>query len=632
MRKKFFLIGFLIILSMCVLFACQNNITPTPDNGNDAQEDVLTEPERISDLIMWYDIDYATRENELAETVWYSTYTGFPGIPKDDQQHRSATPLLGLYNQLDASVARQHLYWIRALGCNVMTCDWTNFHANEYTSPYEERVYKATENVLQVAKNTDDFIPPKVYVTVRLHGDDFNVLQKTLDSVYSLYTEYAQQWYMFEDQNSTEKPLVVIFADHSFLLSKEWMNGNISFKDERFTIRWSNGLLGNTATKEENQIISAPYWLFWEKDQNDKTGIYETIYRQNEELKPEQMIAWASVWRGSEIGWDEMNATVNGMTTFERSFYPVSQIKPQTVLICRFNYARAWGEYPGEGLSLLQSTHIEPCEELGFTIYDNVKKTLYAYNGWEGMSPPAPKVENTEDGTLILSMNGYPQEYRISSSNDFSDSQWTYLNITDWIRVDNFDVGDTYYIQTRNVYGESEVTSGKILYGNTESNNNEAVHHVAIGSLATQNRGYIKLFKAGGYNPNEFVFIISSDKTVLTLDSIDVSKYKYVTITYGTDGNAYFSADSKVILASAKKNHTQLSESEILCTGSITGVLSAGELIIYGQPVDATIKGGWASTERSVTMELASSYNGTVFLNCYTSGQSVAISSIVFHN
>ena len=70
MRKKFFLIGFLIILSMCVLFACQNNITPTPDNGNDAQEDVLTEPERISDLIMWYDIDYATRENELADTVW----------------------------------------------------------------------------------------------------------------------------------------------------------------------------------------------------------------------------------------------------------------------------------------------------------------------------------------------------------------------------------------------------------------------------------------------------------------------------------------------------------------------------------------------------------------------------------
>ena len=95
-----------------LLFSCNLNNNSLEKTNDDMFEDVLTESERKSDMVMWYDCDVAPRANEDAASVWFSTYEEAPYVPSDKQQHRSATPLLGLYNQMEQAVARHHFYWI----------------------------------------------------------------------------------------------------------------------------------------------------------------------------------------------------------------------------------------------------------------------------------------------------------------------------------------------------------------------------------------------------------------------------------------------------------------------------------------------------------------------------------------
>ena len=422
---------------------------PSSQNIQDRRE-----KERNMDMIMWYDIDYT-------KNGWDDLYPGHPGAVTANGRYRSTTPLLGLYDQREPETARQHLYWMEALGCNVITLDWTNYniwHDPSYEFNYNRYVYVNSEVLLETAQATTDFDAPKIYVTVRMMGEDTELLKESVDDVYQLYEQFKEQWYFLDDGTAdADKPFLVIFADHPYLTKIQ--KGELPYQDERFNIRWSNGFL--SYTEDENGIHripgETPLWIFVEKEREDN-GYYEVFCKDSPQGGVEQMFACVVGNCDPESGEsDPMNHIIDGKTTFERHLRMVKELQPQALLVLRFNYAKAWREEPQEGISLYESSHIEPNEDFGFLVFNNVMKNLYDLNDWTPAPPELSQIDFNEDGSIVLALDSFPLEYRISHSETMDGAEWNYLNVNTWISVPAEFSGETFCLQTRNAFGESNI-------------------------------------------------------------------------------------------------------------------------------------------------------------------------------
>jgi len=430
------------------------------------------------DMIMFYDMDHGPSTNhrpwfDRPEKGWAELNPWHPGAVQESgiTMYRSTTPVLGLYDQRKPEPLRQHLYWMSALGCNVFTIDWTNYTGysgyNEAQDvqalKYTEGLYGNTKVMLDTAKNITDFTPPKIYITVRMYGFDRKRLKGELDDVYKLYTEHKEQWYTFDDiTENAEKPFLVIFADSNVL--SEIAKGRIPYQDNRFNIRFSNGLLPSFQEESDGTRSipgNNPTWLFveTEKDPAAGEGYYKVYHKDNDSGGVEQMSCWVSVCdMGRTNQWDAMNNMIGGKTTFERTLKDVKELKPQALLVNRFNYPVAWHAIPYEGISLYESGHIEPNKDFGFLVFNNVMENLYELNGWKKKAPDKPQVSQ-KDGRVTIPLDSFPLEYRTSQSSTMKDSEWVYLNINYWIVIPKDWAGSTVYLQTKNAFGESQIAS-----------------------------------------------------------------------------------------------------------------------------------------------------------------------------
>ncbi len=470
-KKRISVKGSILAAVCCVLVLgaagvciCKKN-EKTPGAPADPISD-REEGNRKMDMIMWYDIDTGPTTNGRPQKGWWPLNPQHPGTVAVSGNFRTTTPLMGLYDQRDPATARQHLYWMAALGCNGVAVDWTNYTSYRNEKPgdgwykYTYGVYANTEVLLQEASAVRDFDSPKIYLTVRLSGENFDDLQDVLSDLYMLYEKYPQSWYRLQDGSKrAEKPFLIIFIDGD--VQKKIAEKKFVFDDDRFNIRFSNGYLSpyTTEQKDGSKSIPAdiPLWFFVESEEDPDAGEgqYRVFQKTGLDGMAEQMIAWASVHKGGE-NWDELNHIVAGKTTFERTLRGVAELSPKALLINRFNYAIAWKEEPQEGVSLYGSTHIEPNKDFGFLIFDNVKTNLYRLNCWNQKAPPAPALISADSHSLKLSLDGYPTEYRISSEPEI-EGEWTYYNINDGIPLPEDWQGETCYLQTRNTFGESSV-------------------------------------------------------------------------------------------------------------------------------------------------------------------------------
>ncbi len=436
---------------------------------------------RKMDMIVWYDIDNSPFSNDRPEKGWYTLNPQHPGIVTQGGLYRATTPLLGLYDQRDPKTARQHFYWISALGCNAMACDLTNYKSyrtegmKSSTLKYNKGVYNNLKVLMKTAgeEKNDTYGIPEIYPTVRLVGSDFEGLRMILDDMYTLYADYKDVWYTFDDgSENKDKPFIVIFADWNYM-TDEWVSDEVSFSDDRYNIRWSNGHISSGAEEDsEGRLVipeKNPFWLFVENVKDDTEGYYKTVYKAGAGNTVEQMTCWAAVWYGwSKDGsnWDSMNNIYDGKITFERTLKDVETLSPKALLVNRFNYPLVWKDEPQEGLSLYDSVHIEPNEDFGFEMFNIVMNNLYKIKKSEAVAPPAPEAAllNGDDGKedkITVSLKGFPLEYRISTDPEMNDAEWAYLNINDWIEVpEGYEdgSGSAVYIQTRNCFGESEIS------------------------------------------------------------------------------------------------------------------------------------------------------------------------------
>ena len=389
---------------------------------------------------------------------------------------RTTTSLLGIYESQDSAVIKQHAYWIKALGCDVLACDLTNSSSPSQSGlgtdmkRYVTGVNKAFELQLQHLVKITEFDAPTVYPVVRLSGTNYGSLTLLLDDMYALYQKYPDKWYKFDDNSANKtKPFITIFADGNSLASWAQIGIPIGAQDDRFNIRYSNGYLlayANITSLDNNNIYkipgNLPYWLFVENAQEaSKPGYYKPIYKETTDgLGVEQMTTWASVCI-SGSNWDGLRDTVNGKIPIVRYTDPVYNLKPKVLLVNRFNYPLAWLTEPQEGVSRNKSTHIEPNVDWGFLEFNDVANELYSIRNYEKLVPPTLLIEsfNANANILKIKLDGFPLEYRVSNTENFGDTQWTFLNVgKGGIQLGgNINPANIIYIQTRNCFGESPV-------------------------------------------------------------------------------------------------------------------------------------------------------------------------------
>ncbi len=399
-----------------------------------------------TDIIMWYDCDDGTAINTRPDNGWWPLNPEYPNDPSPatcdtNTQYRTTTSLLGTYQSQDSTVIKQHAYWIKALGCNVIACDLTNSGPSGQGSSYWDGVNKAFELQLKNLPQITEFEAPSVYPVIRLTGTNYSNLTLMLDDMYALYQQYPAKWYKLDDGTANkDKPFIEIFADWSLL--NQWITSGIPIQDSRFNIRYSNGyLLSQPAiTQLDNNNIhkipgNIPYWLFVENTQDPLKGYgyYEPVYKEMPYASGEgveQMITWASVCI-SDTDWDGLRNTVDSETPIVRYTEPVFNLKPKVLMACRFNYPIAWLSQPQEGVSRNKSTHIEPNVDWRFLEFNNVADELYSVKNYGKVAPPTPVIEsfNSAQDILQIKLDGFPLEYLISNNENFNGAQWTFLNV-----------------------------------------------------------------------------------------------------------------------------------------------------------------------------------------------------------
>jgi hypothetical protein len=411
---------------------------------------------------------------------------GWDGPGLGTNQYRTTTSLLGTYESQDPKIIKQHAYWIKALGCNVIACDLTNSYASTYG--YYTNVNKAYELQLKNSEEITEFNAPKIYPNIRCYGTNYSNLKEELNDMYALYQKYPDKWYKLDDGTaSKDKPFIVIFTDQTLL--NTWAQSGIpaQIQDDRFNVRWTNGFLFNESSiikrnsNNNNKIPgSLPYWLFVENSQvSSSKGYYDPVYKEMPDGQGvEQMITWASVFLSGN-NWDGLRDTVDGKTPIVRYTQPVYKLKPKVLLVSRFSYTVCWPAVPMEGLTRNKSTHIEPNVDWGFLEFNDVADELYNVRGYDKTVPSKPEAEsfNGLNNILKIKLDDFPLEYRISNNDSLSGAKWTFLNFGQGgIKLDSaIDRNKKIYMQTRNSFGESIIADINIISNVFKSDSNVPV-------------------------------------------------------------------------------------------------------------------------------------------------------------
>ncbi len=432
----------------------------TTQEGEDPEE-TRWEP----DVLAWYDVDYGSSVNSRPDHGWDPLYQQSPGLVTQGGKFRAATSLLGTYDQIDPAVARQHLYWLGAAGFDAVVVDITNYNARETGDDFQRYMrglINNTEVLLRTAKDmaAEGYADvPRVVIAPRLFQTDFEALEEILEKIHQLQKAYPDQVYRMAGES---EPLVLVFCD--WAVFDQWGTHPPEDVDDRMDIRFCNGYLDRYGSFDRDTGgwgISAKrnMFLFVENKKGEKEGSYAPIYTIGEDGEPEVMCTSVSVhggWSSDGSGWDAINHLIDGKTPLERTMEPVYAIRPDVVIVDRFNYPVAWMEEPQEGMGLYHSGHFEPCEELGFEVYDHVQEQVYALKGLKGSAPAKPTVVSEADHCLLLATDGNPMEYRIAENESFDGAEWVYYNISTGVDYAYLASLDQIWVQTRNSFGESE--------------------------------------------------------------------------------------------------------------------------------------------------------------------------------
>lgn len=316
----------------------------------------------------------AKPEKERLVGVTYSTW--FPPLTG----RKWGTPVLGEYNSSDEAVIEQHAKWLVDAGVDFIMIDWTNNmnHVYGVSDNNLEYIEAATAVVYKVFARMEK--APKIVIAGGVNSQDQAVafadgtMQRRADEIWDNFygkPEYADLLLYFEG-----KPLLTLYLNTPAVAARP---GKQIFDDERYTIRYFSGFLGDQPklVTEGTRISKYGYWSWWERGNN--------VYAVNEDGSAE-CITISAAWVGDN--WTAESGAVgrrNG-DTFREQWQMAIDLDPEIVLVQSFNewISEEWPTKAAEEFDAEYSNDIEPSIELGYLYLNITKENAAIYKSGKG--------------------------------------------------------------------------------------------------------------------------------------------------------------------------------------------------------------------------------------------------------
>ena len=279
------------------------------------------------------------------------------------------TPLYGNYYSDDREMIAKHAQLLRDAGIDFIFVDWTNNTTYDPASMRDQlsdfrMIEEATDLLFEIWSQIEG--APRICIFAGPgHSGQENVKngkhQKKVDQIYSSYVEkYPDMYFNYEG-----KPLLMCYGatPNQYGVKPSW-------KDDRFTIRWVTGYVGQQSGLYNKKKMSTQGWWSWEE-----RGL-QTYSVLNDRVECVTCTA-ASRKQGEEgdDGYIPAYERMNGLT-LKKQFQRANDLGAGMVILV------SWNEWTkGEQPSPEGSKDLEPSKIHGTFYYDLLCEQIKKFKG-----------------------------------------------------------------------------------------------------------------------------------------------------------------------------------------------------------------------------------------------------------
>ncbi|MBR6922564.1 MAG: hypothetical protein IKH51_10240 [Clostridia bacterium] len=279
------------------------------------------------------------------------------------------TPLYGAYYSDDRAMIAKHAELLRDAGVDFIFVDWTNNTTYDPATMRNQRsdfrmIEEATDLLFEIWSQIEG--APKICIFAGPgHSGPENVKngkhQKKVDQIYSSYVEkYPDMYFNYEG-----KPLLMCYG-----ATPNQYGRKPSWKDDRFTVRWVTGYVGQQSELYNKKTMATRGWWSWEE-----RGLQ--VYSVLDDRVECVTCTAASRPQGSEgdDGYIPAYERENGLT-LKKQFQRANDLGAGMVILV------SWNEWTkGEQPSPEGSKDLEPSKIHGTFYYDLLCEQIKKFKG-----------------------------------------------------------------------------------------------------------------------------------------------------------------------------------------------------------------------------------------------------------
>ena len=307
--------------------------------------------------------EYKDRLVGVAYTTW--NRTSFPWT------NSWSYPLVGKYASNNKEVVRQHGIWLAEAGVDFVFVDWSNnttYHPDITGGTREdfEMIEKATDVLFEVWSQIPN--APKICIFVGpghsgIESVSSGEHQRKVNQVYNDYINNAKNREMYFYYEG--KPLLMCYG-----ATPTQYGANPSWTDNRFTIRWVTGYVGQQGSLYNKQTrCSYRYWSWEEREAQTytvKDGVVEAVTCS---------AATRAQNSPGQSGYIPAHGKENGKT-LKKQFQRAIDLGASIVLVV------SWNEWTSSEQGTAEyAKDIEPSEAYGTYYYDLMRELIKKFKG-----------------------------------------------------------------------------------------------------------------------------------------------------------------------------------------------------------------------------------------------------------
>lgn len=273
------------------------------------------------------------------------------------------TPLYGEYDADDEELLKYHAELLAEADVDFVVIDWSNnTHVTKSTYDGDEtfRIIEAAAYRMFEVWSKIPNAPKIAIMTGPGHAGVGSVNsgahQRKVDQVYSSFVdndEYGDMYFYY-----LGKPLLMCYGatPHQYGVEPSW-------NDDRFTLRWVTGYVGQQGHLHDRKLQSKGFWS-WEERSPQTYSVYDGVV---------EAVTCSAATRGETTSSSELK---NNGATFKKQFQRANGLGAKIVILTTWN---EWTK--GEQKSPEQSKDLEPSVEQGTFYYDLMREQIKKFKG-----------------------------------------------------------------------------------------------------------------------------------------------------------------------------------------------------------------------------------------------------------